>query len=547
MNAMPPGFGTLPPHVQALIADAQAVERRGRRAPAREMYERALHALRGAERAPAAATLLRWIGRSYTDDGEREAALDCLEAALATATAARDRSGVAHGLNLMGIAHQQGGDLEAAERFYLRALEAAMLSREDRVIAMVKHNLGTIASIHGEFELALRRFRAALESYRALQLETLTSGLLCHMGTLYTHVGRWRSAERAYDEALEIAERQGDVSGRITVEVCRAELWIARRRFDQARAACNRALALATQAGGDLRMGEIHKSYGVIAREMGDHAGAEEHFLEARAIAERRGDLGLAAETARQQAELYWRQERHRDTLRALNLAYGFFSQLGAARAVADVKRRMGQLEGMFLDIVRRWGASIESKDLYTRGHCDRVADYACALADAVGFDPVTLFWFRAGALLHDVGKLIVPSSILNKPGPLTPDERALMERHPVAGVELLADIEFPWDIRPMVRYHHEAWDGSGYPDRLAGDQIPLAARILCLVDVYDALTTDRSYRPAFTRERAIEIMRGQVGRLFDPALWPPFLAMVEEYATRLESPGEGAPRMVAV
>ncbi len=132
------------------------------------------------------------------------------------------------------------------------------------------------------------------------------------------------------------------------------------------------------------------------------------------------------------------------------------------------------------------------------------------------------------GALLHDVGKIAVPSEVLNKPGKLTPEERALTEQHPVAGVELLAGIDFPWDIRPMVRHHHEWWDGSGYPDKLAGEHIPLSARILCIADVYDALTTDRPYRQGFSHEKAVEIMEKDVGRLFDPELFGYFREIVD-------------------
>jgi putative nucleotidyltransferase with HDIG domain len=177
----------------------------------------------------------------------------------------------------------------------------------------------------------------------------------------------------------------------------------------------------------------------------------------------------------------------------------------------------------MFLHIVSLWGQSIESADRYTQGHCQRVADRACALASAVGFDGGTLLWFRMGALLHDVGKIEVPPEILNKPGPLTPEERAVMERHPDAGVALIDDIEFPWDVRPMVRHHHEAWDGSGYPGHLAGEEIPLSARILCVADVYDALATDRPYRKAFSHDRTLDIMQADAGRIFDPALFAVF------------------------
>jgi HD-GYP domain-containing protein (c-di-GMP phosphodiesterase class II) len=131
----------------------------------------------------------------------------------------------------------------------------------------------------------------------------------------------------------------------------------------------------------------------------------------------------------------------------------------------------------------------------------------------------MTMFWFRIGALLHDVGKIVVPSEILNKAGPLTDDERKVMESHALAGESLLRDIDFAWDVLPMIRSHHERWDGTGYPDRLQGEMIPTAARILCVADVFDALTSDRPYRTAFSRDDALFMMRAQSGRAFDPAL----------------------------
>jgi putative nucleotidyltransferase with HDIG domain len=547
----PGGLAALPHDLQAMIAEAQATERQGRRAAARELYEQALRRLREPAHAPAAAALLRWVGRTYSDEADVRAARDCFEASLAVATAVGDQSGIAHVINLMAITCQQQGELDEAERLYRRALESAELAGESRLVAMIEQNRGTIASIRGELHDALQRYQAALDGYLRLSLDAPVSGLLNNLGQLYTFMRRWRAAEESYDEAYALSAARGDVSDQILVEANRAELWIARRCFDNARGACDNALALAERVGDMRVLGDMHKNYGIIARETGDYDTAEEHFSRARRIAEERHDLLLAAQTAREQADMYWRQRRNRDTLRALNQAHRLFSQLRARLDLDDVRRRMGQLEEMFLEIVGRWGASIESKDRYTQGHCERVADYACALARAVGIDESTLFWFRAGALLHDVGKLIVPSSVLNKSGPLTPEERSQIERHPVAGVELLGDIDFPWDIRPMIRYHHERWDGSGYPEGLAREAIPLSARILCIADVYDALTTTRSYRPAYPRERALEIMRADVGRLFDPALFPQFVALVEaqfaESANGTSSPASARREAIAV
>jgi HD-GYP domain-containing protein (c-di-GMP phosphodiesterase class II) len=144
-------------------------------------------------------------------------------------------------------------------------------------------------------------------------------------------------------------------------------------------------------------------------------------------------------------------------------------------------------------------------------------------LAEAAAFPPDEMMWFRMGALLHDVGKVSVPLEILNKVGRLDDAEWSVMARHPVFGVELLDGIEFPWDVRPMIRHHHERWNGSGYPDRLAGEAIPFDARILTIADVYDALTTTRSYRAAFSHERAMEVMASEVGNTIDPELFSVF------------------------
>jgi HD-GYP domain-containing protein (c-di-GMP phosphodiesterase class II) len=112
------------------------------------------------------------------------------------------------------------------------------------------------------------------------------------------------------------------------------------------------------------------------------------------------------------------------------------------------------------------------------------------------------------GAYLHDVGKVRVPHEVLNKPGRLSSEEFEIIKQHPVWGIELLAAIEFPWDIKPIIRWHHEKFDGTGYPDRLVGEEIPLGAQVICIVDIYDALTSTRSYRPAMSHEAALACMR---------------------------------------
>jgi putative two-component system response regulator len=156
---------------------------------------------------------------------------------------------------------------------------------------------------------------------------------------------------------------------------------------------------------------------------------------------------------------------------------------------------------------------SIEAKDPYTEGHCDRLSKYSVALGEKLGLPQDLRVALRRGGLVHDIGKLAVPESILLKPGPLTPEERKIMEKHTIDGERICTPLRSFRHVLPIIRHHHEKWDGSGYPDGLKGEKIPLTARILQVTDIYDALTTDRPYRKALPVEKALAIMREEVKR----------------------------------
>ena len=507
------------------MEEAHRAATSGRRELARQRYESALYLLKdtGGD-AATASTILRRIGRTYLDDGDVAAGMDCLTAALAIAEANEDAAQIAHTVNVMAISYGQRGLFEEAVPLYEEAGRMARIAGDEKLVAMVEQNLGVMASIRGDVTTALRHHTTSLESYRTLGLQEELGRQLNNIGMTYSDLGRAADAEAAYREAQGIARACGDTWTRLMVEVNTVELLIARADYGEARRRCNEILRDAGEIGETRLLAETYKFCGVIARNTME-LGESERFLGlALEEAMRREDLLLAAETAREQAELFLALKRNRDTLKALSLSHRLFSQLKAQREIADVTQRLRHLEHRFHDLVRKWAQDIESKDAYTRGHCERVADVACLLAEEMGFDATTMFWFRVGALLHDVGKIVVPVEILNKNGPLTPEERAWMERHPVAGVELLKEVEFPGDVLPMIRGHHERWDGHGYPDRLAGEDIPLAARILCVADVFDALTTDRPYRRAFSMRDALQMMQADVGRAFDPDVLAAFL-----------------------
>jgi len=163
---------------------------------------------------------------------------------------------------------------------------------------------------------------------------------------------------------------------------------------------------------------------------------------------------------------------------------------------------------------------AIEARDRFTERHVQRVADHAVRLAERAGFKESQLTAVRHGGILHDIGKIGVPDHILNKPGPLTPDEFEIMKRHPVVGYQICEPLRSLAGALPLIRHHHEKLDGSGYPDGLKGDQIITSARIMAITDIYDALTSDRSYRGAMDHAKACETLRGDAaaGKL-DPDL----------------------------
>jgi putative nucleotidyltransferase with HDIG domain len=417
--------------------------------------------------------------------------------------------------------------VDASDRFLHAARRYARRAKDRRVLAMIEQNLGINCNIRGALDAALQHYRRALGCYERLGETRYTAQVLNVLGMLYTDLRRWGAAEKSLARSAELCETLGERTTHVMVEVSRAELFATQGALDRARSACDRANALARALGQEPALGEVMRWYGVIDRERGEFEAAETSLRDAHRIAKRHGIRLLEAESQRELALLFRAQSRNREALASLLASRRLFHDLRAERDLAELGRRLDEIERQFLSVVRDWAESIEAKDRYTHGHCNRVAEYGTTLARQFGFDDDTLRWFHMGAFLHDVGKMDVPIAILNKPGRLTDEEFAIMKRHTTAGDAIVADLEFPWDIRPLVRSHHEHWNGRGYPDRLAGEAIPLAARILCVADVFDALTTTRPYRPALTIEEALAVMRDGAGTQFDPAVWTEFEALV--------------------
>ncbi|MEP7351627.1 MAG: HD domain-containing phosphohydrolase [Acidobacteriota bacterium] len=185
---------------------------------------------------------------------------------------------------------------------------------------------------------------------------------------------------------------------------------------------------------------------------------------------------------------------------------------------LASKQQHAHQMAALHLRAIEGLALAMEAREnLNTRGHLRRVQVYSLGIGKAMGIKGEQLDALHAGALLHDIGKLAVPEHILSKPGKLTPEEFARMKVHPLVGAEIVEQVEFPYPVAPIVRAHHEKWDGSGYPLGLKGEEIPLGARILSAVDCLDALTSDREYRKGMPLKEAMEYITAQAGRHFDP------------------------------
>ena len=182
-------------------------------------------------------------------------------------------------------------------------------------------------------------------------------------------------------------------------------------------------------------------------------------------------------------------------------------------------KRHLEEIASVHLRTIEALAMAIEAKDENTHDHLCRVRVYVEEIAKELRLSPAEMQAAQAGSLLHDIGKLAVPEHILTKPGKLTPEEFEKMKIHPIVGADILSRVGFSYPVVPIVRSHHERWDGKGYPDGLVGEQIPIGARILSAVDCFDALASDRPYRPALPLDQAIRYVKDQAGKQFDPAV----------------------------
>jgi putative nucleotidyltransferase with HDIG domain len=439
--------------------------------------------------------------------GEADAARELCLRSYGVARQVGDDVRAAEALNTLGGMDLTTGSLEEARETFLRALALGGASQALR--ARAEQNLGIVANIQGQLNEAVARYERSLDAYRSCGDEHGCAIAYHNLGMVSTDRGRLDAADCYFQESRAFAERVGDVHLWALCLVNHAEVHVARQRFEEARQNAESALAVFDQLGVRAAKADAYRVIGMVYRETGRPALAESRLRSAMDLANAAGSILGEAEASRELALLHHDMGRNEEALRLLNTAYRLFRRLDARVDLVHVGGKMAELEGSYLALVREWGLSIESSDNYTYGHCERVAKNAVAMARALGLDEHAETTILLGAYLHDLGQVRVPHEILKKPGPLTRVERELLQMHPIWGIELLANVDFPWDLKPIIRSHHERYDGTGYPDRLKGDEIPLGAQVVGILDAFDALTTTRADQPALPVEQAIvEITR---------------------------------------
>ncbi|MBC8140161.1 MAG: HD domain-containing protein [Armatimonadetes bacterium] len=217
-------------------------------------------------------------------------------------------------------------------------------------------------------------------------------------------------------------------------------------------------------------------------------------------------------------------------------------SNLHYRNYIAELEHGREELQRLYMATVESFVLAIDAKDRYTQEHIRRVKDYSMELATEMRLSDTERKSVEYGALLHDIGKIAIPESILSKPGKLTPGEFETMKTHTIIGANILEPVRFPFPVQGVVRSHHERWDGNGYPDKLQGEQIPIGARILAVTDVFDALTTDRSYRRAWSRADTMMYLQKNMGSHFDPHVVSAFLRILRREEERAAAMVDGRP-----
>jgi putative nucleotidyltransferase with HDIG domain len=489
-----------------LLAEARADDRAGKVTEANQRYNAVIRLGMGSGELAVVAEAYRHLSVLHHRRNQPLLARSLCQASHKLATQIGDAGLIAQALNARAAMAFENGAMDEARQLYQQALDTSGVA-DSRLMARIEQNLGILHTVQGDYPAAAEHYGHALAAYQDANDDNGCALAHHNLGMLHSDRKLWDAADQHFEQSYSLAQKVDDLHLQGLCLLNHAEVHLARGLYDRAKSNAELALLHFDRLEAELDKADAYRLLGVVYRETGRPVLAEARLQSALDLARKTRSVLSEAEASREMAVLCLEQNRNLQALTLLHEAHQLFSQLNARTDAVDVSAKREELETTYMRVLKTWGQSIESADTYTFGHCERVATYATAVARELGLDDVQQTTINLGAYVHDVGKVKVPHEILNKPGKLTDAEFDVIAQHPVWGVEMLEDVPFPWDIKPIIRWHHEKHDGSGYPDRLEGEDIPVTAQVVGVADVFDALTSARSYRPALDRDIALRIM----------------------------------------
>ena len=437
--------------------------------------------------------------------------------------------------NSMGIVNFEKGAWDDSEFHYLEALDL-IDDRSPALRGKIHNNLGALYNARGDCDRAISTYLRCIPDFESTANEIGLAQVYNNLGMSFASKGDWENAAGYYEKSLQISRKIDEPELVALTYLNLAQLHVDTSSPTQAEEYCRLALSILRDLDDQLGIAEAYKILGIAERLKKNWGKARYYFEQSIMLNERcSSPLGLAE--AYFEFGLMCRDAgRNEEAHSLLSKSLSIFEKLKASKDIESVRTEVSKLDRLYLNIIEALGAAVENKDPYTMGHSSRVAYYSLMLAKKLGLPGEEVRGILIAAYLHDIGKIYVEDEILNKPGKLTPLEFESIKRHPEMGVASLSAVEFPWNVKESILYHHERFDGSGYPAGLKGDDIPIGAQIIAIADFFDAMTSDRSYRPAWSQEQTLAIIVNNKGVLFKSEMVDAFVELVEQGIIRADS-----------
>ncbi|MEZ5357768.1 MAG: tetratricopeptide repeat protein [Candidatus Zixiibacteriota bacterium] len=508
----------------------KALSAKGRYNEAIEEYQKILKYCRDNEHLSVKAETFTQIGQLMAKQGDFDRALGYVQRAIGANRRLNDDKGTCKALRNLGVIYLELGEFEEAEVNYTQAIAIARKIGDDILFADLVNNLGAIMNMKGNWDKALKYYNDSLKIYEEHDQVRKSAYTKNNIGITNIEIGKNDIAFEYFTEAYEIATSIKDASLSLIVDINLADLYLKKGEILNAKVHCQKADAYLMESklvNGHLV--EVKRIAGKIAQHGKEQEIALKFFDEALDISRDIGMRYLEAEVLLERGNLLGIMQKHFDALADLEASYHIYAQLKAEGRREQTEKVIYSIEKLYLEIFDAMAKEVDRKDTYTKGHSDRVASFALLLARELNLPTNTIKTIVAAALLHDIGKINIIDDVLKKAGRLSKEEFQHIMKHPEFGVELLRAKEFPWDLKPLILHHHEKIDGTGYPLGLKGEDIPYGARVICVADVFDALTSDRVYRKAFNTDRALSIMQEESGTSFDPDIFAIFEKMIRD------------------